>query len=924
VSLGPILFLQPLALLGLLALPILWFLLRATPPEPRRLALPSLALMDDLQSEEETPSRTPWWLLLLRMLALALAIVGFARPTWQPNPQADTTGGMLIVVDDGWTSGERWRDIVRSATSAVDEASQAGQAVHLLFTAPRDIQGDPNVALDAETARQQLRNARPQPWAPDRADALKRLQATSLNPGRIVWFSDGFDYDSAGAFARGLAAEAVNTEVRVNRPRSAYAITSGISSAEGARVTVVRPIKGPATTADLIAETSEGASVASTRLAFADQATTAEALFAIPAAALNRVARFRIAGSTSAGAVWLWDDAARRATVGLADTQNERTPLLSEHYYVRKALQPYAQLVDKPLDELLAGSVDAIIMADRGAIDDDTEAKLDAWINNGGVLIRFAGPRLAASNDALVPTPLRPSSRALGGALAWENPQKIAPFANTSPFFGIPAPTDAVVRQQVLAQPASDLNEKTWARLEDGTPLVTASRRGSGELILFHITADPDWSDLPYTGAFVEMLRRSVVSGGERVQSQLNQQGELAAVRTLDGFGILGAPPGTAAPIPAADFPTTRPGPTTPPGLYAGPGGERALNVGAPAPTAMLDWPGEVKVVEQAAVLERRGLGGWMIAVALGIVALDILIALHFAGRLPHFGRRKLTAAAALFAVGLVFGHAPDASAQQSREQMIAEATSNLRFAYVVTPDRRLNEITRAGLMGLGHILEERTAVEPGEPHGVNLERDELSLYPMIYYAVPRDARPFSPAAVARLNNYLRAGGALVVDTRDAAPGRDISADLGTLLQGIDAPPLQPAPANHVLTKSYYLISNFPGRLNGRLWIESGTGDRDTRRGDGVSRLFIGGSDWAGAWAAQVRGDEVVPMFSVQGGERQREMAYRFGVNLVMYILTGNYKEDQVHVHDILERLGRESRGEPEPPAGAPSPGAPR
>lgn len=906
-NVGPILFLQPLALLGLLSLPILWFLLRATPPEPRRLALPSLALMDDLNPEEETPSRTPWWLLLLRILALALAILGFAKPTWQPIRPADTTGGMLIVVDDGWTSAERWRDIQRAATSAVDEANQSGKAVHLLFTALRDIPSDPAVALDAESARQRLRTARPAAWTPDRNDALERLKKSGQNVGRIVWISDGFDLDTAAGFARDLAKRAP-TEVRVIRPKNAFAITSANSSAEGARVAVVRAVGGPATTADIIAETAEGASVASTRLAFAQNATTAEALFAIPAAALNRVSRFRIAGSPSAGAVWLWDDAARRPTVGIADAHDESQPLLAEHYYVRKALLPYATLVEKPLSELTKGGIDAIIMGDRGAIDGDIETKLDEWITSGGVLIRFAGPRLAAQTDNLIPTPLRPSSRALGGALAWETPQGIAEFTPDSPFFGIPKARDAVVRQQVLAQPTSDLPEKTWARLDDGTPLVTAARHGQGEIVLFHITADPDWSDLPYTGAFVEMLRRSVVSGGERSKPALGK-GELSPMRVLDGFGALGPPPGTAAPIAAADFVKARPGPTTPPGLYAGPGGERALNAGAPAPVGVLEWPGEVTVSDQAAVIERRGLGGWLLAFALGIIAFDILIALHFAGRLPHLRRRRASAtAAAVIGAALMFGHAPNADAQQpSRDQMISEAASKLRFAYVLTPDQRLNSITRAGLKGLGHVLEERTAVEPGDPHGVDLARDDLSLYPMIYYAVPRDAKPLPQAAVNKVNEYLRLGGAFVVDTRDAAPGKDINQDLSTLLKGIDAPPLQPAPTNHVLSKSYYLIKSFPGRLNGRLWIEAGATQRNTRRGDGVSGLFIGGSDWAGAWAAEVRGEDVVHLLSIEGGPNQRELAYRFGVNLVMYILTGNYKEDQVHVRDILDRIGRES-----------------
>lgn len=898
-SLGPFLFLQPWALLGLLALPVLWLLLRATPPEPKRFALPSLALLDDLKPDEETPARTPWWLLLLRMIALGLAILGFARPTWAPNAQVNTSGGTLIVVDDGWTSAERWRDLVRTATSAVDETSQDGGDIHVMFTAPHEVTRDPSEVLDAETARQLLRNTRPAAWLPDRMAALKKLDETGLKPGRIIWATDGFDHDDSAAFARGLTAKAA-TEVRVTRPKNAFAITSADSSAEGARVSVVRANSLPGATADVIAETAEGASIASTRIAFQGGSMTADALFAIPAAALNRVARFRIGGSPSAGGVWLWDDTARRPHVGLADARDEAQPLLSEHYYVRKALQPYAQLTEKKLSDLLDSPIDAIILGDRGTIEEDLRDKLTAWIEKGGVLIRFAGPRLAAQDDSFTPVPLRPTSRSLGSSLSWETPQRIAPFDNNSPFVGIPRPTDTAVRQQVLANPSAELESLTWARLEDGTPLVTARRIGRGELILFHVTADPDWSDLPYTGAFVEMLRRSVVSGGERSgAAALSTEGTLAPTRVLDGYGVLQPPQSTATPIPAANFLTTRPGPTTPPGLYAGPGGERALNAGAPAPQIVETWPGVTKVTEQEAVVERAGLGGWMIALALSIVALDLIIALAFAGRLPRFGRQAAGALAVFFIAGAVLNGQP-ASAQTS-EQLAREAAAHLRFAYVKTGDRSLDETTAAGLFGLSYELGARTSVEPETPHGVDLSRDHLELYPMIYYAVPRNAKALPPAAVAKVNAYLRAGGAFVVDTRDAAPGRDVSQNLSTLLAGIDAPPLQPAPPTHVLTKSYYLIRSFPGRLNGRLWIESGAADRDTRRGDGVSGLFIGGSDWAGAWAIDKNGKALRTM---DGGPNAREMAYRFGINLVMYILTGNYKEDQVHIPDLLDRLG--------------------
>ena len=128
--------------------------------------------------------------------------------------------------------------------------------------------------------------------------------------------------------------------------------------------------------------------------------------------------------------------------------------------------------------------------------------------------MRFAGTRLAAGDDDLTPTALRRGGRTLGGALSWETPKHIAPFDKDSPFFGLAAPDEVTVSRQVLAEPEPGLAAKTWARLADGTPLVTAARRGKGLIVLFHVTADTTWSNLPISGLFVDMLRRVVARAG--------------------------------------------------------------------------------------------------------------------------------------------------------------------------------------------------------------------------------------------------------------------------------------------------------------------------------------------------------------------------------------------------------------------------
>ena len=902
-SLGPLLFAQPFALLGLLALPIIWWLLRATPPEPQSAELPSLALMEDLDPREETPDKTPWWIIALRFAAAALAILGFARPSIMPEISAVATAGpVMIVIDDGWTSAPRWREISRTAISAADDAAEDGLGVQLLFTAPKEIPAEPSDLMQANDARRQIQSARPVPWMPDRSAALELIRQGDQRPARIIWVSDGMNHGQARDFMAGLKALAP-LEIRPFAPRGAYAISEARFSPDGALVSVRRTRSDTELEATISAESREGAAIASADAVFAKDDLTTQVQFKLPSAALNRVARFRILGVEGAGAVWLWDDAAQAPTIALADPIDNPQPLLEEFYYVRKALADDARLIEGPLSEMLDARPDAIILGDRSDLTGELADKLSAWIEEGGALIRFAGPLLAANGDEFTPTPLRPAARALGGALAWDDPQTIAAFPAESPFNGLSPPEDALVRRQVLAQPQPDLDRYTWARLADGTPLVTAATRGRGAVILFHVTANTDWSDLPYSGVFPQLLTRSAISGAMGGSRRTDTGGSLAPIRILNGLGAMTQPPATAKPIPTEEFATALPSPTTMPGLYAGPQGSRSLNVGTLSPDIIGQWPAGVTVIEDAASAQRKGLDSWLIGGALLLLLIDAIVALAVSGRLAG-----LTSRAAMMVATVMFGGMlmtpPEALADDMTPKQ-REAALELRFAYVQTGDSRRDETAPAGLMGLSYQLYRRSSVEPADPHMVVLGEDELELYPMIYYSPPRGSAPLTDKQVQALNDYMRSGGALVIDTADATPGVAPAQRLQSILQGLNAPPLRPAPDDHVLTRSFYLIDAFPGRLGSQpLWIESTAVSTEAQRGDGVSRLFIGSVDWAGAWAVD---DDYEPMFPMSGDENQREMAYRFGVNLVMYVLTGNYKEDQVHLPALLERLDEEA-----------------
>jgi hypothetical protein len=558
-----------------------------------------------------------------------------------------------------------------------------------------------------------------------------------------------------------------------------------------------------------------------------------------------------------------------------------------------------------------------IVLADVGTLGDAQEP-LTKWVEGGGVLIRFAGARLAASSDPLVPVILRRGDRTLGGALSWETPQTLGGFSPTGPFAGLPVPTDVRVTRQVLAEPDAYLSDRVWATLSDGTPLVTAAKRGDGLVVLFHVTADATWSNLPLSGSFVDMLRRVTALAGKSVAvggASANQQEVvlLSPTRTLDGFGAFQSPPPAAEPLQ-----TSATGPATerhPPGFYGPADGRVAVNT-LPEKVALfpISYGPMAASVSPYVVTEAFDLRPWLLLAGLLLLFADALIVLAFGGGIKKL-RRLATASAIILAAIAVAAPSPGV-AQEATEARSFDAALKTHLAYVITGDAEVDETSRAGLFGLTEFMTARTALEPGPPVGLDLATDELAFHAVVYWPIVAGSTPPPPAVMAKVDAFMKSGGTIVFDTRDALDQETGFASspagetLRQLLSSLDIPALEVVPTNHVLTKTFYLMETFPGRYEtGATWIEATVTDsaddidRPALAGDGVSPILITSNDLAAAWAV---GPDLEPLFPLTpGGSRQREMAYRAGVNIVMYALTGNYKSDQVHVPALLERLGQ-------------------
>lgn len=955
ITIGAIGFLQPWILATLVALPAIWWLLRYTPPTPQVVVFPPTRLLKELKSTEETPAHSPWWLTALRMLLAALLILALARPVL--NPDSDTftgTGPLLLIVDNGWSSAAHWGERREAIETAIDRAGRDGRTTLLAITANPSLSG----SLSPDQARERIAGLTPEPYAPDRTGLMSIIEkdlAKDTNYS-VVWLSDGLEHGGDENFVTSLRKLAGETgSFAVIRPeREAAPLALGQESGQSGELTarILSGVEGPRT-GTIKALTGRGEPLGETTFSLKDGARETHANFDLPLEIRNQVARIEIAGERSAGAVHLLDARSQWHRVGIVsgESREEAQPLLSPLYYVQRALSPYADVVTPQNPNVATAvhdlidqqKVSTIVLADIGKLVAGTQEELEAWIKSGGVLIRFAGPRLEQGGDELLPVALRRGGRSLGGSLSWGQPQPLAPFEEKSPFRGLTVPEDVTINRQVLADPTVAMDAEVWATLADGTPLVTAIRQGDGWVVLFHVTANSDWSNLPLSGLFVEMLRRVVTLGSSQVGPPTGEPGAtleasaqanvpssataLPPIQTLDGYGQLTTPPLRAAPIASDKIDTMVPGPDHPPGYYGPAGAARAFNL-VTAKSELIP----LRTVEGATELggytlkKPLALEPWLFLAALVLFAADIIAVLGLSSGL-RLRRRAAAATAVLIVFALVpvasisvlaqdpIDEAAEASSAQTGnpvDEFALKASLATRLAYVITGDPEIDRTSQEGLSGLSKVLRARTALEPAEPMGVDIDNDELSFFPLLYWPVRQEAEPLSDETLAKIDAFMKQGGLIIFDTRDhesPVSGSGQGNALNRLIGQLDIPSLEPVPEDHVLTKSFYLMRSFPGRWDGgSLWVEAEPIDEAerserSRRTDGVSSIVITSNDLAGAWALDETNRPIYP--TVPGGEVQREMAFRAGVNLVMYALTGNYKADQVHVPALLERLGQ-------------------
>ncbi len=886
-------FAYPFILIALAVLPVIWLLLRAVPPTPVQRTFAAVTLLLGLKDKDQVSERTPLWLLLMRMIALGAIIFGLAKPELRYGENSFTQDRMLIVLDGGFAHEKFAQGHREQIETLLSSAETDQKLIAVLDIANPD-------ALDWQTAdfhQERLANWTPKPWVPNFEDSSDPVASVSSSYD-TVWFSDGLEYGNQRLALIDVLQDRGNVEIRV--PSRDIGVLQSVSRDGDDLIAQVSFSNAPSDVPNVVFRglTPSGARAEFARLPVSLDTLTAAV--SLPAELSARLTDVVLEGEHHAGAIVHVSDYLARPRVGLfsIDPSEEVAELLQPLHYLRTALRQNAEIVEQSLDDILLSKPDAIFVTDVSRLPD--EAELVNWVTNGGTLVQFAGPTTALNAvdlgaSELMPVRLRQGGRQLGGAMTWETPKKLAPFSRESPFFGLEIPDDIVVNAQVLAEPDADLSSRVIGELSDGTPLVTRMALGDGQVVFFHITANADWSNLALSELFIDMNKRLVSRALALDSTEIPDDMTWQSVKLIDHFGAL-IDPEIPISVSSEQLISSGISAEAPGGIYTSDGFTIARNIGAGVGDIRpMKWPADVSVRVGGDVANALPLAQYLFVLAVFLLMADVIASARVAGRLV-----LLVSCICLATPNLV------------RAQGELSAASEITFAHVLTGDQRLDQMARSGLFGLSDALFFRTSVEPSVPVGVDVGFDELAFYPFLYWPVPDKDISLTPNAVDRLNRYMRQGGVIVFDSRDGGIGTT-QRHLRDLLRQLDIPPLDPLPKDHVMNRTFYLIQDAPGRyLDGQVWVEAAVNKEQSdptlpfrKLNDGVTPVIIGSNDWAAAWAINEQGDPMYPIGRGRAGERQREMAIRFGINLVMHVLTGNYKSDQVHVPALLDRLGQ-------------------
>lgn len=942
-------FLFPWFLLSFLGLPILWRFLRHNPPKPKKEKFTYFYLLKFIKKNDKLVEKPFIPLLLLRLFLVSLIIFSFSHPLQKPKALVlKSDNDLLFLIDNSWCEQAHWKEKIEEAYAFFNNLPK-DKKIYFIPTIEdkKIIEKNLKEPDSIKSVKNKISSLEVQPLTVNRLEIFQKIaQNFKDHQGSIdiIYFTDGLKYQNdKKAFEILKKLNPKKFIIQQFSGKELYALTNLTQENQSFKVTIKRYLKNlnslKDTNLSLSALDLQGRVIAKTTAQFIRKEKETHAIFSIPLEIRNKVVAIKIDNQMNAGSIFLLGSQYKRNHIVLFSLPLHEipNPLLSPFYYLAKALEENNDLTylknasfSENISDILLQNPDIIFLDDRILADNENSRKLKNFVENGGTLVRFAGPKLAKSpeKDILLPIKLRNRTRVLDSNFRMGNALSIERFSSKSPFKEMEIPKDLKIYRQILPQISSEMQERIWIFLDDGTPFLSAKKEKNGWFFFVHTSLNEKWSNLALNNFFIPFLKQltnltvsqSSLPSFKKGTSQNTKKEKISLYpwRIINKYGDLTSANDTL-PISDIDFDKKDPSFHHEAGLYKYKNDLYPFNLFKEKQNL------ESIIIPEyfnAEIITNEGKSAKDFLPFLAfLVMIFFLIDYFYNLKKEFFLRGKITPLFSkfifLFLSFYIYNQASpmilDAKALDMVEERNIEAARKTHLAYIITGDEELDETSKLGLESLTEFIIQKTTISPGKVHGLDLEKDDLSFYPLIYWPINAHQKILSKEVIEKINFYMQYGGTILFDTGDQFEKSNFlsqdkttnaSQNLQKILSQLNVPPLGKVTKDNVLSRSFYLMPNFPGLYSASpLWCVS---DKDPEQKefleqrDEVSPLLITANNLAAAWAKLQNGEYKYPLIEDQ--PRQRLWAFRGGINLILYVLTGSYKSDQYHVKSLLDR----------------------
>ena len=882
---------------GLLTLPIIFLLIKYYPPKPKKRSYSSFFLLKNIINKNVTKKKFPLWLLIFRLLICFFIIFFFSDPYFKKEEKTTDYDNYIIISDNSWSKASNWeyyKDIIKEISL---EAENNNKKMHLYLSSLENI-FDPVIFSSQNQILEYLTKNPPSAKQISRENINEILKINNyFKMSKVFFIFSNYDSNSKKAQAETLRLIAENNPatIIINPIEKITYLDEVLVNNEKLEIKVKRV--GLYNNQDFTIKIYDNNEriLFKKKYYFKKDVDEFKLVESFPVETINQFFKIKILNESHAGAHYYLDDYKKSLSIGIVAENDSflEKPLLSPIYYLKKSLDKDHVIHISTVSKLIDNNKSIIFLPSDSKLEKSDIQKLKNWIKGGGALIKFSDKKaLSQKNLYFDDRAYYQSLREFSTDFSIQNNLSINNFKKDSIFNNLKIPKDLIFEKQLIID-GFNSNISILASLEDQSPLISMKNLGAGKVILFHITSNNEWSNLPLSNLFKEMISRLLFipklqinkSNKElTVQSVINSFGELAepfknyTLQNNFGNGDI--------------YPSSR----SPAGIYENKSFSVALNLSTNLNTETFLSDGEEKImIKNSYEKNIFKLKKLILALIFIMFFIDMIISILMKKNLLTNNKFKNLNLVSLICIIFIISIG-------QKKSYADENYNGIYLAYVKSEDRLLNQIAYSGLEKLKEYLIERTSISPKGVKEVDLETDKLFYYPLVYWQISQNIPTLDNETSKKIKNYFKTGGIILFDFIDLSKsfygGKDQLEIFKSFFSDLGIDSLQQLNKGHTLTRSYYLLNRFPGRFDNKILLID-TENLDNK--DGVSSAIVGLNHWIGAWAVDKNN---YPLYqTVPGGDRQRELAFRFGINLIMYALTGNYKSDQIHNKSILKRL---------------------